>query len=430
MNTNYKITALLHGELVSDPEVEELLHVLAVSPEKRSLLLDEIRLSRELLRTKTSLPSPLHGAEGLWSQFVGESSGASAVSTTGTIIPSPQSEHQRKTLPILLLLLCGIVGGYLLGSHSMLRESTALFSEEQRSDLLTQSDVSPTTTERLYEEVAPLTAKNHNSTYQLDKELTALHADLQHERTTAATLRNELQETRDLLKSLQRDYAKLQEEQGTDRTPSLLSLTKVRENQLAQTIEPQNVRFSYKSRRPSITLYDFPLSSQPSVTPWRIETRQFLRTSLPTVQGLHERTSLLSNREIGASLKISHQQLPASTRTGIAVGETRFSQVYHTNTGGAPNDTIIEQSPSLLYGRAYIAPELFTDDRITGNVEIGAGGTEIGPIGTIGIGVDYKISDHITVQGGLSSWLLWTSFRNQLHTSTNVNAHFGIAIQP
>ncbi|MBC8146167.1 MAG: hypothetical protein H7X80_11335, partial [bacterium] len=55
MSIHEKITALLDGELADAGEVAELMHVLAVSPEKRDLLVEQLSLKRHFASSASTV---------------------------------------------------------------------------------------------------------------------------------------------------------------------------------------------------------------------------------------------------------------------------------------------------------------------------------------------------------------------------------------
>ena len=57
-----------------------------------------------------------------------------------------------------------------------------------------------------------------------------------------------------------------------------------------------------------------------------------------------------------------------------------------------------------------------------------ADGKIIGPIATLGLNMEYRPIDMLSLHAGVSSWLLWTEYANQVYTSTNLNAHLGFAL--
>ncbi|MGE3801348.1 MAG: hypothetical protein AB7H80_10030 [Candidatus Kapaibacterium sp.] len=454
MNTNDKITALLHGELTDDTQLGELMHLLAVSPEKRKNLLEQIRLSRQLLRSGTALPTPSAGVEGIWNQVMVPDisptqnvvSGGAAIgtgvdsATASASITGRSEETKRRYLPLILTLLLGIGGGMLLGWN--FSSSNNSLNGNSSSMVSTTTERSPTTSSHSISSTEQLPSSkqivkegvlvkesegepvpnSQKSLSRLEQKISTLQEVLSREQSRASAL----EEENVMLRS---EIAALEMKKNASDSSPVESLPYLPSNMLEA-----------KTTLPAIELRDglaqtlIAVPRMPDTTPEekenlvRVEARQFFRTSLPNVQGLDGSGSLVLDREVGASLKLDDFGLPS--RVGVAAGQTIFSQVFHTNTGGAVTDTIIEQSPALFYGRAYLAPRLFGTEKIVGSAEIGGGGTELGPLGTIGLGVEYNLSKRVTLGGGVTSWLLWTSFKNQLHTSTNLTGHIGIYVSP
>ena len=159
--------------------------------------------------------------------------------------------------------------------------------------------------------------------------------------------------------------------------------------------------------------------------------RNNLRYAVTKVYG-QNRQNTLTDRELYLSMKLSGEGNALSNlRLGVAGGQTEYSFIAHSNTGQERNDTIFKLTRLLWYGRGYVAPQLFTWEQmnLAGALEIGAGGTQIGPFGTVGFNLEYIPSDFISVNVGVSAWQLWTQIRNQTNTSTNLNAYWGAAVR-
>ena len=159
----------------------------------------------------------------------------------------------------------------------------------------------------------------------------------------------------------------------------------------------------------------------------QLGVRNNFRLSLPRVYGLTPAPTVLLDREVVGSIALggADDGLFSRVRAGAAFGQTQFSMVFHSNTGGEEIDTIYEQSPQPFYGRAFLAPELVRFDRFAGLLEVGGGYSGAGGFGTVGFNIEYRPLDEIAIHAGASTWLLWTSFREAVDLSTNVNAHLG-----
>lgn len=448
MSTNEQITALLHGELTNDRSVAELMHILSVSPEKRAVFLQHINVSRQLLRTGREITPPSSATQGVWAAIASMEPGVNAPLPISIPAPIQQPVEQKsdwKRWGLLFLLVLAVSGSsYLLGTQnagtslsegpitatlspsSPSSTSTALLQQERlqgtdvpdnngarrREGLPFAQDISGAKENRLQQRIADLRGEiksQQEKNADLLAELSALRSEL-------AEANRKAEASPTPLTSAAINTDRLQE--GEARSLPLMTSAEAETSQRTPTtsaISPETLP------TPS------PLSGR-SAGPWRIELRQHLRSSLPGVNGLENGAGILSDREAGAGFQFT--AMGRSIRLGAAIGGTTFAQVYHTNTGGALNDTIIEQAPQLTYGRIYIAPSIFEGEKILGSLELGAGATELGPIGTAGLNLEYEIAERLTLQGGVSSWLLWTSFRNQVHTSTNLNAHIGVSLNP
>ncbi len=471
MNTSEQITELLHGELIDDKSVAELMHLLSVSPEKRKTFLEHVAISRHLLRSGGSIAPAPSAVEGVWNRITSLEPVPQTTATnspTALQEPAEKESRWRRFGLVLLLLLAGMGSSYMLGSFNgeqrALKNVDRVLVPEQASQSSAQTGTPGTTAvDETLSVAVPNQATGTPGTTAVDEALSvAVPSQATETPATVApipvgqeerhTLSVQISNLIILLQQKDKKNSELQDE--IDRLqaallaansnsknpvdPTTLAQTQVATNHLqedltnasaidspvvsAEQIASTNAPKDPQSRAAS-TLPEL----QPSVDrrPWRIEMRQHIRSSLPTVNGLSGPGDIFSDRELATSL-----DLRVPMRLGVAVGKTAFSQVYHTNTGGALNDTIIEQAPSLFYGRAYIAPRIFEAKNFTASFELGLGGVEIGPIGTAGLNVEFQTTERVSLHGGISSWLLWTSYRNQLHTSTNLNAHFGVSLNP
>jgi hypothetical protein len=156
--------------------------------------------------------------------------------------------------------------------------------------------------------------------------------------------------------------------------------------------------------------------------------RTNLRLSLPRVYGLSTPADIFRDKELIGSYRLGDEPgIPGSMRLGVAIGETQFAQVLHTNRDTIGIDRTVRQSPALWYGRAYIAPQLVTFDKFRGSLEMGGGGTAIGPMGTLGLTAEWGTGP-ITVATGVSGWMLWSGLSEEIYTSTNLNAFMGFGV--
>jgi hypothetical protein len=61
-------------------------------------------------------------------------------------------------------------------------------------------------------------------------------------------------------------------------------------------------------------------------------------------------------------------------------------------------------------------------------VELGGGGTEIGPLGTFGLDLEYQVVDRLSIRAGASAWVLFSPLLGQMYMSSNLNLHYGVVV--
>lgn len=442
MNTSEQITELLHGELTDDRSVAELMHLLSVSPEKRKAFLEQIAVSRSLIRSGGSIAPASAAMEGVFNRISTlESSAGHTVPPLPVQTPSNTESRRKRYGLALLILFAGLGAGYLLGIGNDTQTQTGIAdaTATRTSNALERSQAEQPGSMQSARESNPDAATSsasvahpsHVSTSSsgvssLQNRISELTGLLAAERSRNQALLSRIEGLQLALNSAQTATSPYQPATASGQQYSRLinsahpaQIPVMTAQQIAaQRAEHESSTGNAASRLPA-------LQPNRNTGPWRLEMRQHVRSSLPRIEGLSNPGDVFSDRELGASIRLQHP-----VRLGMAVGKTTFSQVYHTNTGGALNDTIIEQAPDLFYGRAYIAPQIFEADKFSASFELGLGGMELGPIGTAGINMEFQTTEHVRLQGGISSWLLWTSYRNQLHTSTNLNAHVGVSLNP
>jgi hypothetical protein len=170
---------------------------------------------------------------------------------------------------------------------------------------------------------------------------------------------------------------------------------------------------------------------------WRVGVNNYFRLSLPRVYSVTDRGTIATDREIDASYRFGGNAsgMLTSLRIGAAAGQTTFGQVFYETDASTHVNTVIEQHPSLFYGRVYIAPEIFRSGIISGDLDLGVGGTSIGPLLTVGSNVDVETDatfgpfDGIGTSIGASSWILWTQTGGRSYMSTNLNIQIGAALR-
>lgn len=442
MNISEQITELLHGELTDDRSVAELMHLLSVSPEKRKAFLEQIAVSRKLIRSGGGIAPAPSAIDGVFSRISGlESAAGTTISPQPTQSPANTDSRRKRYGLALILLFAGLGAGYLLGigNDTTIQSGLADAAAEHSGNGTVKDQMQQSGSTASVRENGMDVGTTPDSRTQPSQETTLLSGTSIPENRISelqGLLAIERSRNKELLGRIEGLQLALNAAQVANvSTPQTATSTAERYSRLIDGALPAQIPVitaqqiaAQRAERATRTGNASQLPAlQPSrdTGPWRLEMRQHVRSSLPKIEGLTTPGNIFSDREIGASLRLQNPM-----RLGVAVGKTTFSQVYHTNTGGALNDTIIEQAPDLFYGRAYIAPQIFEVDNFSASFELGIGGLEIGPIGTAGINMELQTTDHVRLHGGISSWLLWTSYRNQLHTSTNLNAHIGVSLNP
>jgi hypothetical protein len=419
MSIHRQITALLDGELVEAGAVAELMHVLAVSPEKQALLVEQLALKRHVA-TSASRVVPPAGADLAIMRGLGaiDAGFPSAGASTEIAAPAPvpvggaSAGWSRSTLAALaaLLIVGSFAAGYLLrggGATTVVESSAPTVVEVGREELASARD----SIVALNARIASL-ASATPATSATVAETRATHAATSGSPAPRPVI-------------VYRDRP----------TPAIERDARVA---YAQTMRPERVpvaptgRVAVREDVPVIETQESAFEGVGTSGPIGVQVgfRNHARLSLPRVYGLAPTGTVLLDREVIGSVELGDDGdgLLARLRAGVALGQTQFGMVFHTNTGGAAVDTIIEMSPQAFYGRAFIAPELVRFDALKGLLEVGGGYSEVGGFGTVGLNLEYRPYDQIAFHAGASTWLLWTEFNDAVDLSTNVNAHLGVML--
>lgn len=439
MTIHEQITALLNGDLADDAGIGELMQVLAVSPEKRTLLLEQIRMSRAFGTMGAGVTPPQAADRNIWSgiaaidnQFGAPQGGAPAavpiaVPEGGIPLSTAPSRFRSTMLGVvfgLLLLGAGLGMGYLLWNGDNASSVVVQASERGTSDLRALAAMRDSLG-MAKRELGALAGRHQSALLAVDSlsRISARERVVYRDRivhlpvsdTATASSPSQSDEKPDETSSPSIHTAKLR-----SASPDLPPARHDGIASRASSTEPIESDELFDDTRPP--------------GPWQVGLRDLFRLSLPRVYGLSDSRSIFFDKELYMSYRLgSNQDALAAFKIAAAVGETQFSQVYHTNTGGQTADTIIEQSPTLHYGRVMVAPELITMRGFTGALELGAGGTMadgrlFGPVATFGFNLEYRPVDMVALHAGASWWVLWTEFLNQAHISTNLNGHIGFAV--
>ncbi|HVK40817.1 MAG TPA: hypothetical protein VNA88_19950 [Candidatus Kapabacteria bacterium] len=438
MSIHEQITALLDGELIDTSSVGELLHVLAVSPEKRDLLVEQLVLKRRFAASAATIVPParadlaiMGGLAAIDAGFAG--GGAAAAANDDALAPVPIAPR----IPGWRMLMYGVMTLVLMlgafGAGYMLRNDATLVNTSA------SATGSPTTGSPV-DDAALAAARD--SIARLQRAMATLAAG-QPNTAGAVESRSTYAPARTPLSSESRTTETRAAESRTTEPRSSDSQTSVpvaandRDSDYLIPSHPRGADGESLSRagrgvtRPgrSPELEPMTALAAPEAGPIGLQlgVRNNFRLSLPRVYGLTPAPTVLLDREVVGSIALggADDGLFSRVRAGAAFGQTQFSMVFHSNTGGEEIDTIYEQSPQPFYGRAFLAPELVRFDRFAGLLEVGGGYSGAGGFGTVGFNIEYRPLDEIAIHAGASTWLLWTSFREAVDLSTNVNAHLG-----
>ena len=469
MNIHEQIIAFLDGELRDESQVAELLHVLAVAPEKQRLLIDQVRIRRSFATLGGGLASPLAAdaaiLQGLHAIDAGFPSAGLPPGPPASAAPATAARLFRYS-PVLmgsvaaLLITVGGVIGYIFGSGGTARSNDL-------SPLRDRAAVTAPLTPG-GQAVGGVTAGSAPTSSGMDRSITgSAPASLARNGGSAGNGSDgTIAALRDSLARLRSRYASLlaADARASRRLTSVsapVATAPMGPAMLARRDEGSSTREALPTearplvsrvapraidgRSPAIAAATFgemesprgmdgrPLTDADLAVPdrvWQLGMRSNFRISFPRIYGVETRNNALTDREVVLTRRFGAgaMGLQMPMRMGIAVGGTQFSESFHTNTGGQQIDTIIAQTPSFIYGRGFIAPELVSSENFGASLELGGGGTAVGPFATVGLGLEYRALDRVSVDVGLSSCLLWTKLEQQAIMSTNLNAHVGAAM--
>lgn len=470
MNIQEQIIALLNGDLQDHAQVEELMHVLAVSPEKRTLFVEQVRLSRTFATVGGSIAPSRQADDRIWQGIhaidagMAPAGGASSIatsaaaSTTAATLGGLLRRFWRQGLAALILIAGGFGAGYLLrapepGGGPAVAGRATVAPQASSPMAEARSDRSAIEIVRLRDSLRLVTMEMGALRSDRDR----ITADLGHARRTisglAATVR-ELPEVR-MLKRADIPSADGPENRLAARgeggavasstapsgtAPAISSGSSIGGVQLREDRYLSPVP-AVADRLPSSLGEPFPLAAAAGTSyedegSWRFGVNNIFRLSLPRVYGLPEKSTIATDRELDLSYRFREVIGSGALRVGAAAGQAPFGQIfYKSSDGSARVDTIIEQRPALFYGRGYVAPELFRSGIISGSLELGAGGTRIGPILTVGSNLEaasdasFGPFDGIATHIGISSWILWSQTGGRTYASTNLNVQIGAALR-
>lgn len=439
MTIQEQITALLNGDMTDEGHVAELMHVLAVSPEKRALLVEQVAMSRAFTAMGTGVVPPASADLNILKGIAAIDAGL-AINTPADAPAPPQAARAKAPAedaksrmgmlaPILgvLCLALGLGAGYLLWGEDSRPAPQALAAQSTAAATVDRSAALRDSLALLRSQLLTLGSDHESALRQID------------------ALKNRPARVvyRDRVITQRHEEAPQAESQESsipaatlDTTAPSLNSAELRHALPEQSDMPAR-DLAASSSSTTIPVIDDAAGSdeEKGEGAWQVGLRDNFRLSLPRVYGLAGNRSILFDKEVVATYRMGAgaEGLLSSFRLGLTAGETQFSQIFHTNTGGVPIDTIIEQSPTLQYLRFLLAPELVRTAQVTGSLELGAGSTMhrfriVAPLATVGVNLEYRPVDLLSIHAGGSTWLMWTEFRNQIYVSTNLNAHLGFAV--
>lgn len=437
MSIQEQIVAFLDGELTDETALSELMHVLAVSPEKRAFLVAQSRLTR-LTATLSQSIVPSASADAAVMAGIASIDDVGHVAARPSASPSGPSTTTRpwRSGGLLLLPVVGLLAGYLMWGGEPVDKSIDARAHEPA--------------------VVGLSSRTGG---ELQGCLGAIHSGLAGELDRAVALRRattpllaELQRMRRLLTRRSAAIAQgpafvIEGSPTTDSAPRIEpSPSSEATVQSASTVSldraaPRPARLVLSN--PSRTVHPAPAPPAsrsellPDHTQQRsgprqvsIGVRNLVRLSLPRIYGIPAEQSVFTDRELTIGFRMDEGALGLRSPLIVAgsIGETRFAQSFRRHEGGSSVSTVIEQTPNLLYGRGWIAPQLLSIDGFAGGVELGAGGTAVGPFATIGLVAEYRPIDVLSMDLGVASWMLFSQLDAQNVVSANLNAHIGASI--
>jgi|GEM_PF-2385306 len=438
MNIHEQIIAFLDGELHNETQVAELLHVLAVAPEKRHLLLDQVKLRRSYATLGAELTSPvavdmaiLQGLHTIDAGFPSASIPPPASPASGQIAGAARFFRYHPMLMgsvASLLLVIGGVIGYLFagGRGGAFATATAVGpAVPQAASSAVSSPPSDATADDLvvkglrdslarlqsrYGALMAASASGGRPAVHRSAVRAATSADME----TPVRMRSDRQAA---------DTVVLSPRSSSVESTIALRSVPADGGLLGGSADPMLSRSPMQMEGRPVTDRDLAVVDRV----WQIGLRSNFRLSFPRVYGIEPSTNALTDREVVATRRFESGDLGLRMplRLGVAVGGTQFSETFRAvgNTSGT-----IAQTPNFIYGRGFIAPEIISSENWGGALELGGGGTAVGPFVTLGLGMEYRAMDRISMDLGVSSWLLWTRLEQQSIMSTNLNAHVGAAM--
>jgi hypothetical protein len=436
MTIHEQITALLNGELTDTGQVSELLHVLAVSPEKRDLLVEQVRMSRGFAAMGGRIAPPpaadakiLSGLAAIDAEFPSAGpatavapSAPAAPGVAGPVAGGLTTSLLLRSLTAILLVGLGLGIGYMAGTRG---DSDTVMA--MQTNLKEASATTARLRDSLRGERSELASLKNG-----EVATTAMIDSLRAVASAAPRVREVVRYVHATApKSTESETPRSLEQPHTipQGSPTVAQATELRPAEIdvpRVVVEQTRVPVVMPSLRSGSPVQDAAVARGSRRV--QVGARDnLLRVSLPQVYGLNASQNVLTGKELFATWRFSQD---GGVKGGIAVGQTRIGLVIHSNTGGTPVDTITELNPDLAYGRAFLSSEVLTIPQWNTSLalELGAGGTEIGPMGTFGVNAEVQLLDRLSLQFGTSSWLLLATYQGRMQSSVNFNLHLGAAV--
>ncbi len=447
MTLHEEITALLHGDISDGDRIAELMHVLAVSPEKRALFVEQIQLSRAFTALGASVAPPRTADQAIWQGLAAvdaEFTGGAPRNAPAPDAPPALSAAPAPMWGNVLAVIAGLLlMTFIIGVRYYERRDTEGTRNAASALGAPEAPVAGLRPDRGVEAAAPL----RDSLAALRSRYDVLAGEHARALSEITALRNRSAAVRVVYRDrvvpaatsvadTVRTEAPVEPalQQGGAHVPVEIAAVR-RASAASPTDRSLDARRSSSHAVAAIgSDLDDELSTGAS-GPWQVGVRDNFRLSLPRVYGLAGSRSIIFDKDIFVAYRLGggdHGVL-SSMRLMASGGETQFGQIYHTNLGKIGPDTVVRQSPTLQYARMVLAPELVRARNLSGAIELGAGVAvsrfqAVGPIATFGTNLEYRPIDMISLQAGVSGWMLWGQYRQQAITSTNLNAHLGFAI--
>lgn len=450
MTLHEEITALLHGDISDGDRIAELMHVLAVSPEKRALFVEQIQLSRAFTALGASVAPPRTADQAIWQGLAavdaemagGTAQNVSVLGSSGALTPiaAASAPLWGKVFAVIagLLLMTFVIGVQYYewrDAESTRRAASALgTSSAPVTGLRADRDIEAVTL--LRDSLAALRSRYDVLANEHGRALTEIEALRNRSAAVRIVYRDRVVTPSTVVADTARTDAPAEPAllQGGAQVPVEIADVR-RANATSSGDHPLDAQ---RSSSHAVAAVGSDLDDElgtGGTGPWQIGVRDNFRLSLPRVYGLAGSRSIIFDKDIFVAYRLGggDQGMLSSMRLMASGGETQFGQIYHTNLGKIGPDTVVRQSPTLQYARVVLAPELVRARNMSGSIELGAGVAvsrfqAVGPIATFGTNLEYRPIDMISLQAGLSGWMLWGQYRSQAITSTNLNGHLGFAI--